>query len=63
MSRRFEPLMKAAEAKHAFEVVRFLTDAASVGDAVARRAAELRPRSSRSRGTRKEKLRSGCWGA
>ena len=42
MSRRFEPLMKAADAKHAFEVVRFLTDAASVGDAVARRASELK---------------------
>lgn len=41
MSRRFEPLMKAAGAEHAFEVVRFLTDAASVGDAVSRRAAEL----------------------
>lgn len=41
MSRRFEPLLKAANAKHAFEVVRFLTDAASVGDAVSRRAAEL----------------------
>ena len=41
LSRRFEPLMKAAGAKHTFEVVRFLTDAASVGDAVARRASEL----------------------
>ena len=41
MSRRFEPLMKAAQARHAFEVVRFLADAASVGDAVSRRAAEL----------------------
>ena len=41
MSRRFEPLMSAARAEHAFEVVRFLTDAASVGDAVSRRASEL----------------------
>lgn len=41
MSRRFEPPLKAAGAKHTFEVVRFLTDSAGIGDAVARRASEL----------------------
>lgn len=41
MGRRFGTRCDAAGAKSVFEVVRFLTDAASVGDAVAVRADEL----------------------
>lgn len=41
MGRRFGARCDAAGAKSVFEVVRFLTDAASVGDAVAARADEL----------------------
>lgn len=41
VARRFAPLCAAAGAEHECEVVRFLTDAGSVGDAVAARAQDL----------------------
>ena len=43
MTRRFVPKLAAANVPYVAEIVHFLTDADSIGEAVCRRAAALRP--------------------